>query len=76
MGLFQSGIRAFKVDQYVITPDGFTGYIYEDNGGPEESRPYHIAICEQNEERTVSASEVTLWVPKAGDTNLEPTWTD
>jgi hypothetical protein len=68
------GIRAFKVDQYVNTADGFTGYVYEDNGGHEESRPYRIAFCAQDEERNVSASELTLWAPKAGE--REPTWSD
>ena len=60
-------VRAFKVDQYVNTSDGFTGYIFEDNGNREENRPYQIAICERDEERCVSASELTLWSPKAGD---------
>jgi hypothetical protein len=77
-GLIQAdcGTRAFKVDQYVNTSDGLTGYIYEDNGGDEESRPYQIAICEHDEERSVSASEVALWSPKAGDVDLEPVWID
>jgi hypothetical protein len=59
--------RVFEQGQYVRTSDGFTGYIYEDSGDPEESRTYQIVICERDEERLVSASEVTLWVPKAGD---------
>jgi hypothetical protein len=66
--------RAFNVGQYVTTPDGLTGYIFEDNGSYEDSRPYRIAICERDEERSVSASEVALWVPKADE--LEPTWSD
>jgi hypothetical protein len=69
-------VRAFKVDQYVTTSDGLTGYIYEDNGSHEESGPYQIAICERDEERSVSASELTLWKSKPGDTSLEPVWTD
>jgi hypothetical protein len=68
--------RAFKVDQYVTTSDGLTGDIYEDTGQHEEKRPYQIAICEHDEERWVSASDVTLWVPKLGDTNFEPVWQD
>ena len=52
------GIRAFKTDQYVTTSDGFTAYIY----GRDQ-----IAICERDEERSVSASELTLWVPKVGE---------
>jgi hypothetical protein len=69
------GVRAFKVDQYV-TSNGLTGYVYDDNGGHEESRPYRIAFCERDEERNCSASELTLWVPKAGNTDQEPVWTD
>jgi hypothetical protein len=70
------GIRAFAAGQYVTTQDGLTGYIYEDHGGPEEDYPYRIAICEHAEERSVSASRMTLWVPEPGDTNLEPVWSD
>jgi hypothetical protein len=51
----------FKVDQYVNTSDGFIGYIFEDTGSA-----YRIAICERDEERDVSASELALWMPKAG----------
>jgi hypothetical protein len=64
--------RAFKVDQYVKMSDGFTGYIYEDTGHREEASPYRVAICERDEERVLSASELTLWMPKAGE--LEPVW--
>ena len=54
--------RLFESGQYVTTADGLTGYIHEDNGGV-----YQIVLCERDEERTVSAGEVTLWMPKAGD---------
>jgi hypothetical protein len=67
-------IRAFKVDQYVSTSDGLTGYVYQDNGNHEENDPYQIAICERDEERCSSASELTLWTPKAGE--QEPIWSD
>jgi hypothetical protein len=69
-------VRALKVDQYVNTTDGLTGYIFEDNGGYEDSRPYRIAICERDEERSVSASEVSLWIPEPGDNNSEPVWSE
>jgi len=64
-------VRAFKVDQYVNTADGFTGYIYDDNGDHEESGPYRIAICERDEERRCSASELILW-----EHLNEPVWED
>ncbi|SDE12502.1 hypothetical protein SAMN05216337_102069 [Bradyrhizobium brasilense] len=54
--------RAFAGGNYVTTADGFTGYVHEENGAV-----YHIALCERDEERTVLASEVTSWTPKAGD---------
>jgi hypothetical protein len=63
------GHRLFKVGQYATTTDGLTGFIFEDTGSA-----YNIAICEHDEERSVSASELTLWSPKAGDSNLEPVW--
>jgi hypothetical protein len=62
------GFQAFKTGQYVNTADGFTGYIYEDNGSN-----YQIAICERDEERNVLASELTLYTPKT-DQPLEPIW--
>jgi hypothetical protein len=58
--------RTFKFGQYVNTSDGLTGYVFEDNGGDECNR-YKIAICRGDEERCYSASELTLWVPKAGE---------
>jgi hypothetical protein len=64
-------MTAFKVGQYVNTSDGFTAFIYADCGRREESRPYQIAICEHDEERSVSASELTLWVPKAGESVMD-----
>lgn len=67
------GHRLFKVDQYVNTLDGLTGYVYADNGSHEENRTYEVAICERDEERFCSASELSLWVPKAGGV-LEPVW--
>jgi hypothetical protein len=59
-------MRAFKVDQHVTPGDGNAGYVHGDNGGHEESRPYSIAICERDEERSCSASELVLWERKAG----------
>jgi hypothetical protein len=58
--------HAFKFGQYVNTSDGLTGYVFEDNGG-DECRPFQIAICRGDEERCYSASELTLWIPKAGE---------
>jgi hypothetical protein len=63
--------RAFKVGQYANTTDGLTGYIYEDNGGDDECRPYQVAICEHDEERCCSASELVLWSPKSGEPIVE-----
>jgi hypothetical protein len=64
-------VRAFKPGQYVNTSDGFTAYVYDDNGLHEENRPYQVAICEHDEERCYSASELTMWIPKAGDGVVE-----
>jgi hypothetical protein len=58
--------RAFATGKYVNTQDGLTAYIYDDNGKSEESRPYRVAICEHDEERSLSANELTLWTPKPG----------
>ena len=74
--VFIKGLRAFQPGQHVRTYDGLTGYIYEDNGAPDEDRPYQIAIYERDEERSVSASEVTLWVPNAGDRIVERSFED
>jgi len=71
-GLIETGfdVRAFKAGQYVNTADGFTGYVFEDNGDNEDG-PYQVAICEHDEERRCSASELILWAPKAGDSVVE-----
>lgn len=66
------GKRSFRVGQYVTTSDGLTGFIYDDDGGPEDGRPYEIAICERDEERFASASELTLWV--GSKVMSEPAW--
>jgi hypothetical protein len=60
------GHRLFKADQYVNTSDGLTGYIYEDSGSE-----YQIAICEHDEERCISASELMPWSPQNGDRVVE-----
>jgi hypothetical protein len=70
------GHRLFKVGQYVNTSDGFTAFVFSDSGNDEDGGPYQIAICERNEERSASASELTLWMPKPGDTNAEPAWSN
>jgi hypothetical protein len=71
-GIIQAdSIRAFKPGQYVNTSDGLTGYVFWDNGGREEDRPFEIAICERDEERCCSVSELTLWVPKPGDSIVD-----
>ena len=57
----------FLTDQYVNTQDGLTAYIY---GKDDESRTYQIAICEHDEERNASESELTLY------TGVEPVWSD
>lgn len=53
---------AFEAGQYARTSDGFTAYIY--GRDYEENQ---IAICERDEERTASASELIPWVPQNGD---------
>jgi hypothetical protein len=60
-----AGQGTFKTGQYVNTSDGFTGYIYEDNG------EYQIAICERDEERSVTASDLTRWSPRNGERVVE-----
>jgi hypothetical protein len=61
-GVTQVGIRAFKAGQFAKTSDGFTAYIY----GRDQ-----IAICERDEERAASASELTTWSPQNGDRVVE-----
>jgi hypothetical protein len=63
-GGYQVGNRAFKTGQYVNTTDGFKGYIF---GNCEENRTYHVAVCEHDEERCVSASGLTPWSPQNGE---------
>lgn len=60
-GILQAGVRAFRPGQYAATRDGLTAFIYEVDH--EENQ---IAICERDEERTVSASELTNWSPQNG----------
>lgn len=55
----------FLTGQYVNTQDGLTAYIYGQN---DESLTYQIAICDHDEERSASASELTLY------TGVEPVW--
>jgi hypothetical protein len=66
--IIQAGrsVREFRGGQYANTSDGFTGFIYADNGGH-----YQVAICEHDEERRCSASELTPWTPKNGDRVVE-----
>ncbi|MGY4501084.1 hypothetical protein ACVWYH_005015 [Bradyrhizobium sp. GM24.11] len=57
----------FKLEQYVTTSDGSTAFIFgEDNGA------YKIALCDRDEERTASASELTRWAPRGRE--KEPVW--
>lgn len=58
---------AFEAGQYVKTSDGFTAYIYH----REESRLYQVAICEHDEGRTASASDLTPWSPQNGERVVE-----
>jgi hypothetical protein len=55
-------MHTFKTGQYVTTSDGFTGFIYGHDGGR-----YEVAICEHDEERRCSASDLKPWVPKDGE---------
>jgi hypothetical protein len=51
------------IGQYVInTSDGLIGFIFADKEGR-----YEVAVCERDEERRYSASELIPWVPKAGE---------
>jgi hypothetical protein len=64
-------MKAFKVGQYVNTSDGFTAFVYADCGSRVESNPYQIAICERDEERSATASELTPWSPQNGERVVE-----
>jgi hypothetical protein len=50
-----------EVGQYVRTSTG-VGYVF----GKTESQ-FEIALVERDEERSASASELTLWKPKPGE---------
>lgn len=57
----------YDVGQYVTTLDGLTGFVFEIADGA-----LTIAICEHDEERTVPASDVSLWMPRGQE--AEPRW--
>jgi hypothetical protein len=51
--------------------DGRVGYLFDDNGNEEEDRPYRVALYGDETDENFSASELTLWSPKACDRVIE-----
>jgi hypothetical protein len=51
--------------------NGRTGLLFDDNGNEEEDMPYRVALHGDETDENFSASELTLWSPKACDRVIE-----
>jgi hypothetical protein len=66
--------RLFRPDDVRITGtrfDGRIGFLFDDNGNDEEDKPYRVALYGDETDENFSASELTLWSPKASERVVE-----